>query len=229
MASSIRDRLYKNKSVYGDYQSDINRVDMQSWGGSHPVLPYCVQKLRPEVVIEVGTWKGVSSIAMANKMKECGIDGEILCVDTWLGSPEHWLWDNNEWFESLKLTNGYPNLYDTFINNVVVNSCENYITPVPLPSDTAYCVLKELGVKAKLIFIDAGHEYENVSRDLINYWEFLTDDGVIVLDDYNSWAGVTKAALEFAAKKEIFIWSEFGRAVLAKNNNFTIRSSLVYD
>ena len=28
---------------------------------------------------------------MARAMQDFGMHGEILCVDTWLGSPEHWL------------------------------------------------------------------------------------------------------------------------------------------
>ncbi len=43
---------------------------------------------RPVAIIEVGTWKGCSAIGMAKVAKECNVEVKIICVDTWLGSPE---------------------------------------------------------------------------------------------------------------------------------------------
>jgi hypothetical protein len=223
----IRDKLFRGNSVYNGFNYQPDLVDLQTWGGDHPVLPHCISKVRPNLIIEVGSWKGRSAIHMAQALKANGIQGEVLCVDTWLGSPEHWLatGEIQFWYDSLKIENGYPSLYKTFVNNVISQGLQEYITPLPMPSETAYFVLKQLGVKAEMIYIDAGHEYESVYRDIKQYWELMTPGGVMVLDDFNSWPGVTKAVYQFAYENDLFVWGESGKAVLSKNNNL-VRSAI---
>ena len=60
---------------------------------------------------EVGSWKGRSAINMARAVKTLDLPAEIVCVDTWLGSPEHWLKQHAEWYKSLRIANGMPQLY----------------------------------------------------------------------------------------------------------------------
>lgn len=224
----IRDKLYRDRNIYSEFDFRPEKVDMQSWGDDHPVLPYCISKIRPNLIIEVGSWKGRSAIHMAHALKNYNIQGEILCVDTWLGSPEHWLatGSNQFWFDSLGIVNGYPTLYETFLNNVVGQGLQNYITPVPLPSETAYFVLTQLGIEAEMIYIDAGHEYESVYRDINMYWKLMAVDGVMILDDFNSWPGVSKAVYQFAYEHDLFVWGEYGKAVLSRRD-IGIRSKII--
>jgi hypothetical protein len=224
----IRNKLYRGQSVYDGFQYNPEKIDLQSWGGDHPVLPHCISVVKPQLIIEVGSWKGRSAIHMAHALKANGIQGEVLCVDTWLGSPEHWLasGSNQFWFDSLGITNGYPTLFNTFLTNVVSQGLQEYITPLPLPSETAYFVLKQLNVKAGMIYVDAGHEYESVYRDIKMYWELLEENGVMVLDDFNSWPGVSKAVYQFAHENDLFVWGEYGKAVLSKNKNLKVQSKI---
>lgn len=224
----IRDKIYRNQSIYDGFQYREENIDLQSWGEDHPVFPYCISILKPKLIIEVGSWKGRSAIHMANSLKTNGLKGEILCVDTWLGSPEHWLasGDVQFWYDSLKISNGYPGLYQTFLNNVISQNLQDFITPLPLPSETAFFVLEKLDVKAELIYIDAGHEYESVYRDIKMYWKLLTENGVMILDDFNSWPGVSKAVYQFAYENDLFVWGEYGKAVLSKNKDLIISSRI---
>lgn len=73
---------------------------------------------RPGVVIEIGVWKGASSITMARRLQELGMDGAVIAVDTWLGAWDHWI--KPEWKEELCLFNGYPHLFEKFQANVVM-------------------------------------------------------------------------------------------------------------
>lgn len=190
----IRDLLYRGIDIYTKFDADHTKVDMQGWGSEHPILQWTIENLKPNLIIEVGSWKGLSAINMAKKLQSLNIEGEILCIDTWLGSPEHWLGSEcrQSWYDSLRINNGRPNLYDTFLNNVVENKCEKFITPFPLNSEAAFFVLSRLSVKSKMIYIDAGHEYESVIRDIEMYWQLLEDGGVMILDDFMVWEGVTK-------------------------------------
>ena len=223
----IRENLYKGIDLYAGFNFDEAKVDMQGWGSDHPILPWTIENLRPNLIIEVGSWKGRSAINMAKKMESLNMDGEILCVDTWLGSPEHWL-GPQDWWDSLRVMNGRPNLYNTFLNNVIANNCEKYITPFPLTSEAAYFVLKKLLVKANMIYIDAGHEYESVIKDIEMYWQLLNDGGVMILDDYIGWSGVTKAVNEFALKNNIQPFGESGKVVLNKNSSLNYSTKIVF-
>ena len=224
----IRDKIYRNQSVYEGFNFRPEAVDLQSWGQDHPLFHHCISVLKPKLIIEVGSWKGVSAICMARSLNTLGLRCEVLCVDTWLGSPEHWLasGDNEFWFDSLGIVNGYPTLYNTFLNNVISQGLQEYITPLPLPSETAFFVLERLDEKAQLIYIDAGHEYESVYRDIQMYWKLLDNDGVMVLDDFNSWPGVSKAVYQFAYENDLFVWGEYGKAVISKNKEISLRSKI---
>ena len=59
-----------------------------------------------------------------------------------------------------------------------------------------------------LIFVDASHEYQNVIKDLNNYSNLLSNDGILVAHDIHSleYPGVNKA------------WNEF-----KKINNFSFK------
>ena len=46
---------------------------------------------KPNLVIEVGSFLGYSAIKMAKEIKKLNLDTKIICVDTWLGSPEHYI------------------------------------------------------------------------------------------------------------------------------------------
>ena len=226
----IRDRLFRNADIYSKLKSKPSQVDMQGWGSDHPILPWTIEQLRPNLIIEVGTRKGRSAINMANKMKELELQGEILCIDTWLGSSEHWLAgeSNLDWWESLKIKNGLPRLYETFLNNVIANQCEKYITPLPITSEAAFQILKSLSVTAPMIYIDAGHQYESVLRDLEMYWQLLEDGGVMILDDYIAWDGVTRAINTFAVKYNLVVYGEHGKAVITKNAQIHYSTKIVF-
>ena len=122
-----------------------------------------------------------------------------------------------------------PDALHTFLNNVVASQCQRIITPLPLPSESAFFVLQRLGVKAPIIYIDAGHEYESVSRDIALYWQLLAPDGVMILDDYITFPGVTRAATEFALREGIPLIGEPGKAVLTRNASLSITTKIIVD
>lgn len=223
----IRERLYKGVDIYAGFDADSSKVDMQGWGSDHPILPWTIENLKPQLIIEVGSWKGRSAINMAKHIQSLGLDTEVLCIDTWLGSPEHWQGPQDYW-DSLRMTHGRPQLYDTFINNVIANGCKEQITPLSLNSEAAFYVLQKLGVQSSMIYIDAGHEYDSVMRDMQMYWQLLEDGGVMILDDYVTWPGVTKAVDTFAIQNNLPIIGEKDKAVLSKNCKLNFSTKIIF-
>jgi hypothetical protein len=212
--------LLHETSPYDGFDADDFAVDLQGWGSDHPILERTIAAVRPTVIVEVGTWKGASAIHMARIVQRLGLDTIIICVDTWLGSPEHYLARQPGWRESLLMRQGFPHLYFTFLSNVVHAGVADIIVPLPNTSENAAVILREHGIRPEFVYIDAAHEEEPVYRDLKLYWDILSDDGVLVGDDYMSWEGVTRAAHRFAIEVQrplIGTWSKFVMARSARH------------
>ena len=216
MTQTLREILY-TECPYAGLDPAAYPDDLQGWGSDHPVLAAAIEKLRPKRIIEVGSWKGRSAINMARTVRALGLQCEIVCVDTWLGSPEHWLRAAPGWYESLAMKNGYPQLFYTFMGNVVRHGFQDIITPLSMTSESAAFVLRHLKMSFDLAYVDAAHEYEPAKRDFVAYWDLLTDNGALIGDDYIIWPGVTQAANEFAMDRGLRIVGEPGKFVIAKD------------
>lgn len=175
--------------------------DRQGWNSEHTSFEEIIRGLRPLVVIDVGAWKGASTIYLADLMKRNGVAGTVIAVDTFLGSVEHW--DRSSGFAGLIPHRfGMPLLYEQFLSNVVRCGAQDRVVPLALTSTGAGVLLRRLGIQAGLVHIDASHDYEDVLRDARTYWDVLAPGGFIVGDDYNQdWPDVIKAANQFAAEK----------------------------
>jgi hypothetical protein len=167
---------------------------LSGWNGDHPSLRRLASLPGDKLVADVGVWKGQSTINMALAMRDAGIDGCVLAIDTYLGSPEHW--DTIEFSR----TNAMPNLFEIFMSNVIHAGVEDYVIPLPQTSVTASMVLKSKGIYPNLVHVDAAHEYEEALRDFQIYYDILSPGGYIIGDDYHeTWPGVVRAAGEFSA------------------------------
>lgn len=155
-----------------------------------PIFEKLVREIRPNIILEIGSYKGKSAIQFANLCKKYNIPAKVFCVDTWLGSAEHA--DSDD----LMKVNGWPTMFYQFLANVIHTGHQDCIVPVPMDSMSNYRVMKTNNVKVPLIYIDAGHFYESVYADIKFYWDVLEDGGVIFGDDYE-WDDVSKAVKDF--------------------------------
>jgi SAM-dependent methyltransferase len=193
----LMERLY-GEDVYEGF-GPVLEPDLQGWNSDHPAFAALFQEMRPRIVIDVGVWKGRSVVFMGNLMRELGINGMVVAVDTFLGSPEHWNRERpDKIYTSLRLRHGYPGLYWQFLSNILHAGMRERVVPLAQTSENAALILKRAGVKADLVHIDAAHEYEPVLRDARLYWDLLAPGGVLVGDDY-TWPQVARAAQDFAA------------------------------
>jgi predicted O-methyltransferase YrrM len=210
------ERLQKNAYENLDISGHI--IDIQGWMCAEfsKVFENAVKskdRSIPLIVIEVGTWKGLSAITMANILQRLGFKNfKIICIDTWLGAPEFWTWGIDDPIRglSLKLVNGYPSIFLTFTKNIKMLGFSNNIIPLPLSSIQAVDVLTHYKITADVIYIDAAHEYDAVKQDYLSYWPLLKSGGVILGDDYEpAWPGVIKAINEVISKPTIsgIVWS----------------------
>jgi hypothetical protein len=190
-----------NKEIYNNLE--LLPIDLQGWNGDSNVFGELIKEIKPNHIIEVGTWKGLSAITMCNVIKENNLNTQITCVDTWLGAVEFWDSLNNTNERNLLQKNGYPNIYYQFLSNVVHTNNQDIILPFPNTSRIGYYYFKNKQITADLIYIDASHEYEDVLDDINMYFQILNDGGIIFGDDFVHWQGVQKAVNEFTQKNNL--------------------------
>jgi hypothetical protein len=187
-------KLYGH-DIWEGFEADPN-AEIQGWAGDHHALGWAAGLPGDKVVIDVGVWKGQSTINMAQSMKTHNIDGCVIAIDTFLGSPEHW-----DWTHYFNRVNGRPNLYEIFMSNAMKADVTDYIVPMPQTSVTAAQILRSKQIYPTVVHVDAAHEYEEVLRDCEEYFDLLIPGGYLIGDDYFSgWPGVVRAVGEFSAK-----------------------------
>jgi hypothetical protein len=178
---TVRSKIFKGHDPYANFQPI--GYDLQGWASSSPCFEESIKELQPKLIVEVGTWKGASAVHMARICKKYYTDFEIVCIDTFLGSVEHWTSvDPN--LPASRYRNGRPNIYDQFISNVIITKMQENITPFPIDSINGGLVLEKLGIQADLIYIDAGHEYQSVRMDLDLYKNLVRPGGHMLGDDW---------------------------------------------
>jgi predicted O-methyltransferase YrrM len=185
-------------------------AECTGWNRSDACFVIAVTDSNAKIMIEVGTWKGAGLVQFLGLMKEytCA-DPLAICVDTWLGGTEHWCMPDDPtnpqrgWtYHMCNWKFGRPRIYEEFLSNVVTKNLQDNVIPLSQTSDNAFRLIKLANITADLIYIDGSHEYEDVYRDLENYWQLLNPGGVMLGDDIG-WPGVGKAVAEFSDKYDI--------------------------
>jgi len=197
--------LIHDHNPYKDYDHGNMKTDLQGWTPEIKNFGSLIDQLKPSLIIEVGTWKGSSAIKMAKHLQKRGMKSEVLCIDTWLGSLEHWKQKDiktRPWYQYLNLQNGYPSIYYQFIHNVIEMGLQEIIVPFPNTSLIAARFLKCKNVTSKMIFLDGSHDEFDLYHDLISYWDILEEGGILFGDDW-SWESVQNAVKRFCKDKNL--------------------------
>ncbi len=144
-----------------------------------------------DTFVEVGSWAGRSSHAILS-----GSKGKVWCIDTWKGAKDPQDLTNpmakeRDMLEVFKKNVGhFPNL------NIVVK-----------PSVEAAKDFADGSID--VIFIDAGHTYEEVLNDIDAWLPKVKSGGILCGHDYlpNTWMGVVDAVnLRFNKPDEVIDW-----------------------
>jgi predicted O-methyltransferase YrrM len=192
-------KIWREYNPYYGFPFNLVKSDLQGWISSkHKYLVDTVTKQKPNVIIEIGVWKGASCIELANAVRTNNLDAVVIAVDTWLGSWDHWA--NIKWRTQLGFEFGYPTIYRIFMKNIIEAGLSDIVIPLPLDSINAWHVLKELKITPQLVHIDGGHDYDTVSRDLHKWWEVLSLGGILIVDDYDEtgpWGEARDAVKDF--------------------------------
>lgn len=180
-----------------------------------------VDMLSPDCIVEFGSWEGRSALAWAAASQSQGLSPDIICVDTWLGSAEHWLDEVGieEWErKKLRLDGGNPRIFETFISVAKSHGTCCRLLPFRTTTTTAAQVFARLGVTADIIYVDAAHDYDSVLNDLWGASTFLSRRGIICCDDF-LWETVRRAGINFCLASSYTLYEKGPYAVIAPPNS----------
>lgn len=152
--------------------------------------------------VEVGSWQGKSVIYLATQLRAFGKRARIDAVDTWDGGDDTLLQSQ------IAALGGSDALFARFMSNVRQAGCENLINPVRSYSVTASRQYQDESLD--VVYIDAGHSYEQVLADIYAWYPKVKPGGIIAGHDFAfehpvSRAGVIRAVLEFFHDKPLEI------------------------
>jgi hypothetical protein len=160
-----------------------------------------------KTLIEVGSWHGRSSRSIADNMSN---SSTLYCVDHWLGSKA----ERDTYHQSATLKEG-DHAFIKFSENLFDHIRKARVIPLRMSSRNAAELLQKQGIMAGMVFIDAGHTYEEVKDDIYVWLPLVIEGGTICGHDYyhenNSWLGVRQAVDE-----------RFGRRGMAYLDNNSI-------
>lgn len=148
-------------------------------------------------VIEIGSWKGRSTKALALAAQEV-----TYSVDHWLEGPppsDVKRLEDSDWLE---VTYRGSNAIKTeFYRNLAPEISSGKCIPLGLPSEKGAVRMREIlwGRKVDMVFIDAGHEYPEVKRDIELWKPMVADGGLLCGHDYPR-TGVYTAVSELVPK-----------------------------
>lgn len=165
-------------------------LDLQGWHSDQPIFEEVIAGLQPNLIIEVGTWKGASAFHMLKMCAKHKVDGvRMICID---------------FFHTTEIM-GLPSSYELFLSNMRQCGVDDRITPLKGHSLEAAAMLAQENVRADLIYLDGGHDEDTVLADLRAYWPLLRSGGVMLGDDLHEIPTV-KSAL----KKSGLPWTDVG-------------------
>ena len=147
-------------------------------------------------IIEIGSWKGRSTKALAHP------GAVVWAVDTWQGVPD----DPTQH----KLYRDTPGAWDEFRTNLAAEIDDGRVVPMKMDRLKALNILeRRYGPTFGMIFIDADHRYEAVCEDIHAALPLIHRGGILCGHDYH-WEGPRRAVQELLPGHSVgpdSIWS----------------------
>ncbi|XVE73647.1 hypothetical protein DITRI_Ditri11bG0135300 [Diplodiscus trichospermus] len=208
---TVLDRVFNGSSPYNNFPPPylgalLKRKRIKGWGSDGAVFEHLIKRVKPRVIIEVGTFLGASALHMVNVTRKLGLQTQILCLDDFRGWPGF-----RDRFKDIKMINGDVLLLQQFMQNVVSYKATGSVLPVPFSTGSGLEKLCEWGITADLIEIDAGHDFISAWGDINRAYRILRPGGVIFGHDYFTAAdnrGVRRAVNLFAQMNNLKIQTD---------------------
>ena len=168
-----------------------------------------IKQNKPKNFLEIGVFHGVTSRNVCELLYSFhGNDFKFTGIDLFV-NDETLLKD--EYIPKIKFSNPLKTIYykyiirlDPYSVDSILRLLKKFQKNVNIIKGNSNKVLKEINVdKFDYVFLDGGHKYETVKKDLENLTQIVNNNGTILCDDYDlSYApGVKKAIEDFVSDK----------------------------
>lgn len=137
-------------------------------------------KLGSGIYVNLGTWKGRSAILLAAGLRDNGLTGKVIAVDT---------------YDSCTMTNGAGENTLAYVKEKVEERDLNPYVQIEIGL-TSQVVSKYKETQVNFIFIDADHSYEAVKEDFELWSPLIKKGGILAFHDSTK-PGVKKFLAEF--------------------------------
>ena len=163
------------------------------------------------VAVELGSWKGKSSVMLASGLKGKR-NARLFCVDPF-GIDESAEYQEQYYAELLR----DGDVAEIFRRNVETFGVSSIVTPV---KGYSFDVARTWQRAIDVLFIDANHEYEPALRDFDLWAPFVKPGGVVAFHDVQpAWPGVIRAM------QERLVAPQFGSVQQADSLAWAVKSS----
>jgi len=158
------------------YGVNISRAQqIEGWMADSELMWLAQQARKSSVVIEVGSWCGRSSRAIADNLP---VDAMLACVDTYNGSS-----GEPDAHITAKEREGDA-VYMKFTQNLYDHIRLGRVMPLRMESASAAEVLRNMGVQADMVFLDGDHSEAGFRRDVELWQPLLKEGGLFCGHDY---------------------------------------------
>ena len=164
---------------------------------------------KPKNFLEIGVFHGVTSRNVCELLYSFhGNDFKFTGIDLFVNDDTLL---KDEYIPKIKFSNPLKTIYykyiirlDPYSVDSILRLLKKFQKNVNIIKGNSNKVLKEINVnKFDYVFLDGGHKYETVKKDLENLTQIVNNNGTILCDDYDlSYApGVKKAIKDFVVEK----------------------------
>jgi len=154
-------------------------------------LQELIKLLNPEVVVEIGSWIGVSTIYLAQAMKEQG-KGKVFAIDPHQNYALH-------------RRRHLPDTEPILRENLKRFEVEEFVQVI---RKTSLEALSSWVERIDLLFVDGNHLFNSVRADFFGFSPWIPSGGVLVFHDYLKLAGPRRVVDEIV--KPSNLWEELG-------------------
>lgn len=192
------------KNLKEEHEKDYAKNGM--FAGVDSFRDLIVENIKPGITVaELGVFDGATTIMNLPIIK--AVSGKYYAVD-WFNGTDESQWGVNH--NNLDHTSprhyyreGYDQyIYPLFLENIKKTNCDDVCVVIKAKTEDAAALIPDGSLD--ICFIDAAHDYVNVTNDIKNYLPKVKKGGIICGHDYDlDHKELVKAVDDFFAKDKI--------------------------
>lgn len=185
LGTNVEVPLHLQETVRFPELSDNSFLGIEGWFGAQQA--YFISKIIDSLpdgasIVEIGAWMGKSTRFTAQYLKDKNRKIKYTVIDTFKGSQ------NEQLHLNIVASNG-GTVRNKFYQNI--EPVKDFVSVIEEDSNVAHKSFEDNSLD--LVFIDGDHSFEQVCKDIFNFYPKVKNNGIISGDDYRPVWGVFNA------------------------------------